>query len=472
MLFSSITFIYLFLPMVLAVYYLLLRKFRTAQNIFLFLASIGFYAWGEPRFVLIMVASIVINWLLGLWIDSCRNKTALSRIILGVDVAVNLGLLFVFKYLHFTADILKNLFGVELGIPQITLPIGISFFTFQAISYVIDVYRGKGQVQKNILYVGLYIAFFPQLIAGPIVRYETIADQIQNRHETLADVTEGFSRFIIGLAKKVLLSNNLALLADAAFSASASGEIISVGFSWLGALAYTMQIFFDFSGYSDMAIGLGRMFGFHFLENFNYPYISSSISEFWRRWHMSLGSWFRDYVYFPLGGSRVAKGRLVFNLFVVWSLTGLWHGANFTFILWGLMYFLLLTFEKLTGFEKKSGLTLDVLKRVYTILFIMLGWVLFRAESISDAMTYVSSMFGIHDSPLIDGYFTGYLAQNAVIIFLGGLFCTPVAKATAKRIKPNLLTDILYVASYLLLFILSIASLTSSSYNPFIYFNF
>lgn len=472
MLFSSTTFLYLFLPMVLAVYYILLRKFRTAQNIFLFLASIGFYAWGEPRFVLIMAASIVINWILGLWIDSCRGKTTLSRMILGVDVAVNLGLLFVFKYLNFTADILKDLLGVELGIPQITLPIGISFFTFQAMSYVIDVYRGKGQVQKNILYVGLYVAFFPQLIAGPIVRYETIADQIQNRRETLNDVTEGFSRFIIGLAKKVLLSNHLALLADAAFCASASGEMISVGFSWLGALAYTMQIFFDFSGYSDMAIGLGRMFGFHFLENFNYPYISASISEFWRRWHMSLGSWFRDYVYFPLGGSRVCKGRLVFNLFVVWSLTGLWHGANFTFILWGMMYFLLLTFEKMTGFEKKNGPVLNVLKRVYTILFVILGWVLFRAESIGDAMTYMGSMFGVQGNALTDGCFTGYLAQNAIILFLGGLLCTPIAKAAARRIKPNLLTDLLYAASYLLLFILSIASLASSSYNPFIYFNF
>lgn len=472
MLFSSITFLYLFLPTVLAVYYLLLRKFRTAQNIFLFLVSIGFYAWGEPKFVLIMVASIVINWILGLCVDSCRHNLVLSRIIIGVDVGLNLGLLFVFKYLNFTADILKGLFGAELGIGQISLPIGISFFTFQAMSYVIDVYRGKGQVQKNILCVGLYIAFFPQLIAGPIVRYETIADQIQNRRETLEDVTEGFSRFITGLAKKVLLSNHLAILADAAFSISAKGEMISVGFSWLGALAYTMQIFFDFSGYSDMAIGLGRMFGFHFLENFNYPYISASISEFWRRWHMSLGSWFRDYVYFPLGGSRVSKGRLVWNLFVVWSLTGLWHGANFTFILWGMMYFLLLAGEKLTGFDKKSGRALNVLKRIYTMLFVILGWVLFRAESVGAALTYMGSMFGIPGNALTDGYFSGYLAQNRILLSLGILFCTPVAKAAAEKIKPNLLTDILYVTIHLLLFILSIASLASSSYNPFIYFNF
>ena len=472
MLFSSTTFIYLFLPIVLAVYYFLLRKFRTAQNVFLFFVSILFYAWGEPRFVLIMVCSIGVNWLLGLWIHSCRGNAALSRVIIAVDVVLNLGLLFLFKYLNFTADILNRFFDAGWEIPQITLPIGISFFTFQAMSYVIDVYRGKGQVQKNILCVGLYIAFFPQLIAGPIVRYETIADQIQNRRETLDDVTKGFSRFIIGLAKKVLLSNNIALLADAAFSASASGKMISVGFSWLGALAYTMQIFFDFSGYSDMAIGLGQMFGFHFLENFNYPYISSSISEFWRRWHMSLGSWFRDYVYFPLGGSRVSKGRLIWNLFVVWSLTGLWHGANFTFILWGLMYFLLLTVEKLTGFDKKNGPALNILKRIYTILFVLLGWVLFRAESVSSAITYIGSMFGVHGNPLTDGYFTGYLAQNAIILVLGGLFCTPAAKEVGGRIKPSLPTDILYVAVYLLLFIFSIASLASSSYNPFIYFNF
>lgn len=289
-----------------------------------------------------MIASIFINWLFGLLVSKSRENKTRSKLIIAVDVIFNLAILYVFKYLTFTGSIIDRLFNTDLSIPDIALPIGISFFTFQAMSYVIDVYRQKGEVQTNILYVGLYISFFPQLIAGPIVRYETVADEIKNRKETADDFFNGFARFIVGLAKKVLLANSFALVADAAFG---SGDELSAAFAWLGAIAYTMQIFFDFSGYSDMAIGLGMMFGFHFLENFNYPYMSTSISEFWRRWHISLGSWFRDYLYFPLGGSRVSKGRNVFNLFVVWSLTGLWHGANFTFIAWGLMYFVLIAME-------------------------------------------------------------------------------------------------------------------------------
>ena len=468
MLFSSTTFIYLFLPITIAFYYAL-KWNRTLQNIFLLIASLVFYAWGEPKFVLVMILSIIANWFFGFLVDKKRESKKISRLIIALDVAFNLGILFVFKYLNFTNSIFGSIFGKSLPIPEIALPIGISFFTFQAMSYVIDVYRGKGQAQKNILNVGLYISLFPQLIAGPIVRYETVADEILNRKETVDDFFDGFARFIVGLAKKVLLANTFAILADAAFNQV--GEL-SVTFSWLGAIAYTLQIFFDFSGYSDMAIGLGRMFGFHFLENFDYPYISTSVSEFWRRWHMSLGTWFRDYLYFPLGGSRVKKPRMVFNLFVVWSLTGLWHGANFTFILWGLLYFVLLTFEKLTGFDKKTGKAITVFKWFYTIFFVVLGWVLFRAENLSDVLSYIGAMFGVNATSFVDGMFIGYFEQNVIMLVIGIIACTPVIKMIKSKTGNTVVMNILSVVSLIALLVLSIASLVSSSYNPFIYFNF
>lgn len=474
MLFSSTVFIYLFLPAVLFGYYVLFRWKRSLQNIFLLFASLFFYAWGEPKFVLIMIGSIVFNWIFGLLVGKFKsdNKIVLSKFIIALTCIINLGILFVFKYLNFTSDIIKDLFGFNSHIPDIALPIGISFFTFQAMSYVIDVYRGKGQVQKNILNVGLYISFFPQLIAGPIVRYETVADEILNRKETLDDFLDGFTRFIIGLGKKVLLANQFAILADTSFDACANVENISVAFSWLGAVAYTLQIFFDFSGYSDMAIGLGKMFGFHFLENFNYPYISTSISEFWRRWHMSLGTWFRDYVYFPLGGSRVNKSRLIFNLFVVWFLTGVWHGANWTFTLWGLMYFVLLVFEKLTGFNKLEGKIINIFKWIYTLFFVILGWVLFRADNLSTAWLYIKAMFGLNGNPVVDGMFTGYFMQNIILLIIGAVICTPIIKLIKNKINPNIFTDIISVLFVVGIFILSISCLVSSSYNPFIYFNF
>ena len=468
MLFSSTTFIYLFLPITIAFYYAL-KWNRTLQNIFLLIASLVFYAWGEPKFVLVMILSIIANWFFGFLVDKKRESKKISRLIIALDVAFNLGILFVFKYLNFTNSIFGSIFGKSLPIPEIALPIGISFFTFQAMSYVIDVYRGKGKAQKNILNVGLYISLFPQLIAGPIVRYETVADEILNRKETVDDFFDGFARFIVGLAKKVLLANTFSILADAAFNQV--GEL-SVTFSWLGAIAYTLQIFFDFSGYSDMAIGLGRMFGFHFLENFDYPYISTSVSEFWRRWHMSLGTWFRDYLYFPLGGSRVKKPRMVFNLFVVWSLTGLWHGANFTFILWGLLYFVLLTFEKLTGFDKKTGKAITVFKWFYTIFFVVLGWVLFRAENLSDVLSYIGAMFGVNATSFVDGMFIGYFEQNVIMLVIGIIACTPVIKMIKSKTGNTVVMNILSVVSLIALMILSIASLVSSSYNPFIYFNF
>ncbi|MBE7064476.1 MAG: MBOAT family protein [Ruminococcaceae bacterium] len=472
MLFSSTTFIYLFLPIVLFGYYVLFKRSRKLQNVFLLIVSLFFYAWGEPKFVLVMIASIVFNWIMGLLVDKHRTNSVISKGIIAICVTVNLANLFVFKYLGFAGSIIGTIFDTDLEFLKLALPIGISFFTFQAMSYVIDVYRGNGNVQKNILNVGLYISFFPQLIAGPIVRYETVAEEIQNRKETVDDFFDGFARFIVGLAKKVLLSNSFAILADKAFDSVGAQEDVSVAFCWLGAIAYTMQIFFDFSGYSDMAIGLGRMFGFHFLENFDYPYISTSISEFWRRWHISLGTWFRDYVYFPLGGSRVSRLRLIFNLFVVWFLTGVWHGANFTFAVWGLMYFVLIAAEKLTGFDKKNGKFITPFKWIYTMFFVIIGWVIFRADSLGSAVLYMKSMFGIGNNYLSDGLFTGYFMQNLLLIIIGTVLCTPIFNILNERFKNNVVFDIARVLFVIGLFVLSVSSLVSSSYNPFIYFNF
>ncbi len=472
MLFSSTVFLYMFLPVLLVFYYLVLRKNRLLQNIFLLIASLFFYAWGEPKFVFIMMSSIIINWAFGLLIHKYRGRGVLLKIIIALSVVFNLSILFVFKYLTFVGGLFEKLSGLETAIPVIALPIGISFFTFQGLSYVIDVYREKGEVQQNLLYVGLYISFFPQLIAGPIVRYETVADQIKNRKETRDDLFDGFARFVVGLAKKVLLANSFALLADNIFNSAADGIELSVASSWLGAVAYTLQIFFDFSGYSDMAIGLGRMFGFHFLENFDYPYISTSISEFWRRWHISLGTWFRDYLYFPLGGSRVSRGRMVFNLFVVWFMTGLWHGANLTFVVWGLMYFCLITIEKLVGFDKKKRKWSIPFKWVYTMLFVILGWVVFRAESLNNALSYLLAMFGLNGNVLADGSFIAYFGQNIILIIIGAVLCTPVVKVLDAKWGHTQVVQCVRSFVLIVLFILSVSSLVSNSYNPFIYFNF
>lgn len=470
MLFASTVFIFAFLPTVLLLYYVVLKKFRTAQNILLLVASLLFYAWGEPKYVLIMILSIIVNYLFGLLVDKFRASKTKSRLVIALTVVFNLGVLYIFKYLMFTIENINSITGLHLSVPNIVLPIGISFFTFQAMSYVIDVYREKGEAQKNPLNVGLYISFFPQLIAGPIVRYETVAYQIKHREESFEKFSEGVCRFIIGLAKKVLLANTMAVVADHAFDMPSSE--LTVVMAWVGAIAYTFQIFFDFGGYSDMAIGLGKMFGFEFLENFNYPYISLSVSEFWRRWHMSLGTWFRDYVYFPLGGSRVkSKARLVFNLFVVWSLTGIWHGANWTFLCWGLMYFVLLTIEKLIGWEKKYPDKMKILRRIYTLFFVVMGWVLFRADSIGDAGAYFATMFG--GGNLIDDA-TIYYALNYIVYFvIAILVSTPIFKNISAKINGN--NPVVVAVSTVGLFVLlvvSVSYIVKGAYNPFIYFNF
>ncbi len=471
MLFSSNIFLFVFLPLVLLFYYTLFKKCRPLQNTFLFLASLFFYAWGEPRFVLIMLLSIAVNWLFGLLIGLNGSRSKFARTFLILDIIFNLVIIFIYKYLMFVMTNIKLLFHMDgLEIPEIALPIGISFFTFQAMSYVIDVYRGDGEAQKNPINVGLYIALFPQLIAGPIVRYQTVAEEIHTRKETFDDFCDGVVRFIIGLGKKILLANNMAIVADFAFETSGSNSVL---LAWLGVTAYGFQILFDFSGYSDMAIGLGQMFGFHFLENFDYPYISLSITEFWRRWHMSLGSWFRDYVYIPLGGNRSkTAARRVFNIFVVWFLTGVWHGANWTFILWGLMYFVLIAFEKYSSFDVRDQYKKHhFIKHVYTLFFTWIGWVLFRSDSLSDVIKYLGNMFGYHTA-LIDDGFLAYFRQYAVYIVICIIASTPILKKIQKKSEGNRLISALAVIALCGIFVASVSFIVKNTYNPFIYFNF
>ncbi|MBQ2684526.1 MAG: MBOAT family protein [Thermoguttaceae bacterium] len=476
MVFSSTIFLFLFLPMVLFGYYVCLWG-RTLRNLFLLAASLFFYAWGEPWFVFVMIFSIFGNWAFGLLIDKYHERRRLAKGYLIAALAFNISIIFIFKYLMFTLRTINACTGWDLSVPTIALPIGISFFTFQALSYVIDVYRrdperGGAPVQKNPFDVALYIAFFPQLIAGPIVRYSTIAEQILHRKESLDDFSAGVCRFIVGLAKKAVIANSVAILADQIFGTPT--EDLTVSTAWLGGLAYTFQIYFDFSGYSDMAIGLGRMFGFHFLENFNYPYISRSISEFWRRWHISLGTWFRDYVYFPLGGSRVSSAaRLIFNLFVVWLLTGVWHGANWTFILWGLYFFVFISIEKMTGYERRFNDPIgSSLKWLVTFVLVVCGWVLFRSENLSQAFGFFRTMLGLAGQPLYDKYTAFYLAENAVLLAAAALCSLPLAKWFAGRWEEKLWYQVLYVPAMLVLLLLGITFVVVSTYNPFIYFNF
>ncbi len=459
--------------MVLFFYFVVFRKSRGLQNAFLLFASLFFYGWGEPKFVFVMIGSIFFNWLLALLVDKNREKKSLDKVLIAFTVIVNLSLLFVFKYLNFTVDNLNYFLINDIQIKSIALPIGISFFTFQAMSYVIDVYRKTGEAQKNPLNVGLYIAFFPQLIAGPIVRYQTIADQIKNRKESLSDFADGTVRFIIGFCKKIILSDTFALVADTAFD---NQETNSISFAWMGAIAYTLQIYFDFGGYSDMGIGLGKMFGFHFLENFDYPYISTSVTEFWRRWHISLGSWFRDYVYFPLGGSRVEKKtRLVFNLFVVWFLTGIWHGANWTFIIWGLMYFVLLVIEKLTGMPKSKKFKL--LRYVYTIFFVIIGWVIFRSKNVTAAFEYIGSMFGLAGNGFVSDETLLY-GSNYYMIFIVGVFASlPIVpflrkKLTTLPVRSTSVVEIIEIVILFAFFFIALSYMVKGTYSPFIYFNF
>ena len=472
MLFSSTIFLFSFLPAVILGYYIIPRRWREGRNLFLLAASLLFYAWGEPSFVLVMLASIFANYVFGLWVDGCMRKSKSPRFALFTAAAANLALLFVFKYLTFVLTNLNRL-NLSLTVPGIKLPIGISFFTFQALSYVLDVHRGRARVQKNPLKVGLYISFFPQLIAGPIVKYEAVADAIDHRQECWTDFSSGLCRFATGLGKKVLLANQLALVADKAFELSAANTV-SAAMAWLGSICYTLQIYYDFSGYSDMAIGLGKMFGFHFPENFHYPYISRSITEFWRRWHISLSTWFRDYVYFPLGGSRTnSAGRHIRNLAAVWLLTGIWHGANWTFLAWGLFYLALLLLEKYASLGRGWP---NGLRWFFTLLMVNFGWVLFRADSLTAAMHYLGDMFLLGSSSLWDGAAALYLFNNIPVLLLALLFAAPVADRVRERLYARPKLTFLWDAGYALLLAAVLLScsafLVKGTYNPFIYFNF
>ena len=465
MVFSSPLFLFIFLPLTLAGYYLT-RKF--CGNLFLLIVSLLFYAWGEPKFVFVMIGTVLIDYLLGLWGDRRKRTSQSTKPVVVITAILNVGLLFCFKYLNFTMDNLRHVFGDSIPVTEIVLPIGISFFTFQAMSYVFDVCAGNGNVQKNPLNVLLYVGFFPQLIAGPIVRYQTVAQEINHRTETLDDFTYGIERFIVGLAKKAIFSNTLGIAVDYCFNQVGQPGFTTI-LAWLGAIGYSLQLYYDFSGYSDMAIGLGRMFGFHFNENFEHPYISKSVTEFWRRWHISMGTWFRDYVYFPLGGSRVKTWqRGIFNLFVVWLLTGIWHGANWTFIVWGMWHFVWIAFEKLTKIPEKSNTAGKVIYRIITLIVVVIGWTLFRSADLQQAGFYLKTMFSFN---FASSYQVNYISNFLPIYIAAAVMSIPIySKFKAKLCggKGKIVDQVLLV----LLLIVSTVFCVAGTYNAFIYFNF
>ena len=467
MLFSGIPFLYYFLPLVLAVYFLVPRG---AKNAVLFASSLLFYAWGEPRFCVFMLLSIAQGYVFGRLIERNRKHTRRSKLFLTASVCLSLGLLGYCKYADFFISSLNAVTGASIKLLHVVLPIGISFYTFQILSYVVDVYRGSVPAQKSFLKLGTYIAMFPQLIAGPIVRYAEIAPQLDSRQTTLEDVSSGACRFVIGLSKKVLLANVLYGLVTA-FQQSRD---LSVLYFWLYAVSFALQLYFDFSGYSDMAIGLGRIFGFRFSENFNYPYISASITEFWRRWHISLGSWFRDYVYIPLGGNRVSKAKWLRNILVVWMLTGLWHGASWTFVLWGLGFAVLLVAEKLV-YGRLLQRT-HVLKHVYTLLLVTLSFVLFNADSVSEAVSQLGAMFGAGGLPLVSTEGVYYLKSYAGTFLFAAIGATPlVSNAISRFGKTRFGAQALTVLQPLVMLALLAACtafLVDGSFNPFLYFRF
>lgn len=473
MVFSSFSFLFAFLPLLIAVYYIMPVRFRSGRNVILLGFSLFFYAYGEPAFLKLMLLSITINYIFGILVDK-RFSARVRKWLAAASAAANLALLVYFKYAMFGVENLNRL-GLGLPVLQITLPIGISFFTFQGMSYVLDVYRGDAATQRNPLRVALYIALFPQLVAGPIVRYRTVAEEIRDRKESMEDFARGGARFAFGLAKKMLLANYLGAMADEIF-ATAAGDL-TVTLAWLGALAYTGQIYFDFSGYSDMAIGLGRMFGFHFLENFNYPYRSKSVSEFWRRWHISLSTWFRDYVYIPLGGSRCAKGRQARNLVAVFLLTGLWHGAAWNFVIWGLYYAALLLCERF-AWGRKLDQAPGPLRHGYTMLLVIIGWVLFRADTLGYAMGMAGAMFG-GAACLWDGRTVYYLKEYGWALVLGIAAALPLKQKVEALLARHADSPLAgFVHSWglyglaLALLALSYLQLLGSAFNPFIYFRF
>ena len=459
MVFSSIPFLYYFLPAVLAVYFLTPRK---GKNAVLLLASLIFYGWGELRLLPLMAFTILLCYVCGLGIERSRKR---KKLWLLASIVISVGLLGVFKYADFFIGSLNTVTGLKIPLLHLALPVGISFYTFQCLSYTIDVYRGSVPAQKNLINFGAYVALFPQLIAGPIVRYADIARELEHREHSWDNAAAGLRRFLVGLGKKVILADNFALLIRLFRQ---SGEK-SVLFYWMYAVAFTLNIYFDFSGYSDMAIGLGRVLGFHFVENFNYPYLSGSVTEFWRRWHISLGSWFRDYVYIPMGGSRVSRWRWVLNILTVWMLTGLWHGAAWNFVLWGLLFAALLLAEKwIPVLQRLPG----VLRHGYVLLAVVLSFVLFNADSLAQAGQDFAGLFGFGSLSLTSAETLYYLKSYAVLFVLGILSSTPVVKNAARRIDGTKAGVVLEAAAMLALLIVCTAYLVDGSFSPFLYFRF
>ena len=461
MLFSSIPFLYYFLPLTLLVYFLLPKR---AKNAVLLISSLIFYGWGEPKYLFLMIATIVLFYLCGLAMgNSCDPKR--RKFFLILSVVISLALLAVFKYADFFVTSFNAATGLSVPLLRLALPIGISFYTFQSLSYVIDVYRGRVPAQKNIITFGAYVSLFPQLIAGPIVRYADVAKELSRRTTTGADIAYGVRRFLIGLGKKILLADSFALLLQI-FRKDPDPSVL---FYWMYAIGFTLNIYFDFSGYSDMAIGLGRILGFHFIENFNYPYLSKSVTEFWRRWHMSLGSWFRDYVYIPLGGNQVSKFRWVINILTVWALTGLWHGAAWNFVVWGLMFAILLMAEKWLPCLQKLPI---FLRHGYVLLLVVVSFVLFNAESLPQAGADLAAMFGFGGLPAVTASTLYYLRSYGILFLAGFIGVTPVVKNAAARIRATKAGPVLEVLLLILILLLCTAFLVDGSFSPFLYFRF
>lgn len=466
MVFSSTIFLCVYLPLVLLGYYICPKKGR---NLFLLIVSLVFYAWGEPKYVFLMIFSILVNYIFGRLMDKNRGRQKRMKLLLVLSVVIDLGLLSVFKYTDFIITNVNAIFGSSFDLLNIALPIGISFYTFQAMSYTIDVYRNDVRVQKNLIDFGMYITMFPQLIAGPIVRYADVQDQLAERSVTTADFSEGIMRFVVGLGKKVLLANQMGAVWSEIY---ALGGDVSALMAWTGAIAYTFQIYFDFSGYSDMAIGLGRMFGFKFPENFRYPYQSVSITDFWRRWHITLSTWFKEYLYIPLGGNRCGLARQALNLLIVWSLTGFWHGAGWNFVMWGLYYFVILFIEKLFLLKALDKLP-KLFRHVYALLLIVIGWVIFASDDVGVLLPYLGSMFGANGA--VGGMDVYTLFTKAVLIVI----CCVASTELPKRLFLSATGAMNEKAAFTIKSVMTIALLALSmilligdSYNPFLYFRF
>lgn len=487
MVFSSLLFLFRFLPAILLAYYVVPRRFR---NFVLFLFSLGFYAWGEPVYIILMLVSILISYTGGILVERFKQaeKEKAAKLIMIVSCALSLSLLIFFKYASFALETINSLTGAGVAALQIALPIGISFYTFQTLSYIIDVYRGEAAVQKNLISFGAYVTMFPQLIAGPIIQYKTINMQLRARRETAEQFAEGVHRFMVGLGKKVLIANNAGVLWDTiqAFDCSEMPVLTA----WIGLAAYTFQIYFDFSGYSDMAIGLGHMFGFRFPENFNYPYISKSITEFWHRWHISLGTWFREYVYIPLGGNRVSRWRHIRNILIVWLLTGIWHGADWNFLIWGIYYGVLLLAEKFVKVKYFHGSVVEYLtwgnylkklpalfQHIYCMFFVMLGWHLFASPNIGQGIGFLKSLFGFYGQGFLNRETVYLLYNNAVLLVLCIFGSTRLPQNIGKWLSDKLsnkeiMLTVVKNTFYIGMFLLSVAWLVDATFNPFLYFRF